>query len=205
MINYIRNTLKKFIIYIYISIKCCHYIVKYSNIYYSIKLLYKNPRIEDVFAGNKREALSAKPSGKEGKWKDHGEIKGVMVARYRMSDCCRRAAEKGIPKRGTAKLRKNCDAHTYKRRPVNSMDPLPPRRARFQSVSSLPFLFPFSFKAIRGAYKAPRPYVCMSQGACTCASTGADFCMKANEMARKLRQHNFEAKLEFPSLSASGK
>lgn len=97
------------------------------------------------------------------------------------SSCRKRSS-----KRRTAKLRKNCDAHTYKRRPVNSMDPLLPRRARFQSVSSFPSHSSFSSRAIRGVYKVPqRTYVCISQCACTCASTGTDFCAKANEMSKQ--------------------
>lgn len=80
--------------------------------------------------------------------------KGAMVAGYRMLDC-RRAAGKEEFHMRAAKLRKNCDAHTYKRRPVNSMDP-PPRRVRFQSVSSPPPPPSFVFRTKRYAEHARR-------------------------------------------------
>lgn len=129
---------------------------------------------------------------KRPRWDKGGDGSAISNVGLLPSGCGKRSS-----KRGTAKLRKNCDAHTYKRRPVNSMDPLPPRRARFQSVSSLLFLSPFSSPSPLKRYvvhtRRRGRTVCMSQGACTCASIAADFCMKANEMARKLRQHNIEA------------
>jgi len=129
------------------------------------------------------------------RWDKGGDGSAISNVGLLPSGCGKRSS-----KRGTAKLRKNCDAHTYKRRPVNSTEPLPPRRARFQSVSSLPFLSSFSSRAIRGAYKAPRPYARMSQD--VTPAQGVDFCVKANSMGK---QENWDSIilrwLEFPSLS----
>lgn len=145
----------------------------------------KNPRGEGKDVECERRNLSVKSSGKDGKWKDHGEIKGVMVARYRMPDC----QGKRSSKRAAAKLRKNCDAHTYKRRPVNSMDRLPSRCARFQSVCLPSSLSPPPSHPPTKRYVVHTRrmyYVCMSQWACTCASTGTeDFCAEANETSKQ--------------------
>jgi len=84
---------------------------------------------------------------KRPRWDKGGDGSAISNVGLPPSGCGKRSS-----KRGTAKLRKNCDAHTYKRRPVNSMDPLPPRCARFQSVSSLPFLLSYFSKAIGDAY-----------------------------------------------------
>lgn len=77
---------------------------------------------------------------------------------------CRIAAvelwKKEYRKRYGVKLRKNCDAHTYKRRPVNSMDRAVRDFNRYLvSLSLSPFLLLLYRKAIRGAYKAPRMHV----------------------------------------------
>lgn len=69
-------------------------------------------------------------------WDKRSDGSVISNAGLPPSSCGKRST-----KRSMAKLRKNCDAHTYKRRPVNSMDPLPSRCARFQSVSLFLLLF----------------------------------------------------------------
>lgn len=77
---------------------------------------------------------------------------------------CRIAAvelrKKEFRKGYEAKLRKNCDAHTYKRRPVNSMDRAVRDFNRYLVSLTLSSLLLLLYrKAIRGAYKAPRMHV----------------------------------------------
>lgn len=77
---------------------------------------------------------------------------------------CRIAAvelrKKEFRKGYEAKLWKNCDAHTYKRRPVNSMDRAVRDFNRYLvSLTLSSLLLLLYHKAIRGAYKAPRMHV----------------------------------------------
>lgn len=106
-----------------------------------------------------------------------------MVARYRMPDC-RRAAEKGAPR-----ARRNCGRIAMHIPIKDGLSIAWTRRRTMRDFNR--YLPPFPLcspplprEAIRGAYRAPRPYVCMSQCTCTCASTQGRIRIEANEYAK---------------------